>query len=58
MKDTLRKEVSRITGYTFTSTDFRKIFEDLDREGRLSSKQQTQIVGLLLERVADLEGNL
>lgn len=55
---TIRKELSKITGYTFTSNKFTKEFETLAKEGRITMKQVLQMLAVLCEREAQREDNL
>lgn len=45
----LSREVSRIFGYTVSEGEYRKEFERLEREGRVTSKNINQLVALILE---------
>ena len=57
-KLTIRQEVSKIVGFTFTSNNFSQMFKSLEKEGRLSLKEVLAILALLLEREAKREDDL
>lgn len=54
MKD-LRKEVSLILNYTLTNKNWLKNFQELQKEGRIGTKQILELLALILEVLDEKE---
>lgn len=47
---TIRKQIGEILGYTITDEGYRKAFDTLQKEGRITNRHILEILLVLIER--------